>query len=213
MDFIKVLKGRHSVRSFQDKPVAKQDLESILNNAAHAPSWVNSQEWKVFVAQGETLKNIKAEYTPRSISGEVGHSEITVQHRENFSKNAQQNMAKIGELIEKHSVGELFAQSQHVMYNAPVIMVFCLPKNANEFTVLDLGGFYQSAMLSAMDLGISSIPSYNIVKYPEILRKHLEIDSNYKIVIGVAFGYADDSELNNLTTDRMSLEDFAVFKN
>ena len=90
-------------------------------------------------------------------------------------------------------------------------MVFCVPKNAGEFTILDLGGFYQSAMLTACDLGIGSIPSYNIIKYPEILRKHLNISDDYKIVIGVAFGYADDSELNRFVPDRMPLDKFAVF--
>ena len=212
MEFSEVMLARHSARSFKNTPVAKEYLVKILELASHAPSWVNAQEWKVFVASGDTLNKIKAEYTPRSAGGETGKSDLQVQHRENWSESAQKNMQEIGALVEASRLGKEFGDSQHIMYNAPAIMIFCLPRSANEFAVLDMGGFYQSAMLAAQSLGIATIPSYNLVKYPDLLRKYLNISDDYKIVIGIALGYEDDAPINSFKPGRMSVSEFAEFR-
>lgn len=63
MDFDLVLRSRHSVRVFSEKPVTRDILRKIVEDAGRAPSWVNAQEWHVYMATEKTLKNIRAEYT------------------------------------------------------------------------------------------------------------------------------------------------------
>ena len=62
MNFKDVLNNRKSVREFKKESVGKEIIAEIIMEAGRAPSWVNAQEWKVFVATGNTLDNIRNEY-------------------------------------------------------------------------------------------------------------------------------------------------------
>ena len=59
MEFSQVVADRHSVRDFTDQPVSREDLVDIVRTAQQAPSWVNSQPWRVYAATGATLAGIK----------------------------------------------------------------------------------------------------------------------------------------------------------
>ena len=71
MDAIDVLKKRRSIRAFQDKPVAKADLEAIVDVARFAPTARNVQPWEfVIITDGEILTKIsKLGENVRLISG------------------------------------------------------------------------------------------------------------------------------------------------
>ena len=56
MEFSQVVANRHSVRDFTDQPVSREDLVDIVRTAQKAPSWVNSQPWRVYAATGRTLR-------------------------------------------------------------------------------------------------------------------------------------------------------------
>jgi nitroreductase len=59
MDTIKVLKNRRSVRLFLDKPIAKADLESLIDVARFAPTARNVQPWEfVIVTDKKVLTKI-----------------------------------------------------------------------------------------------------------------------------------------------------------
>jgi nitroreductase len=45
--------SRRSIRAFLPTPVAREDIEAILEVAARAPSGTNTQPWKVYVLTGE----------------------------------------------------------------------------------------------------------------------------------------------------------------
>ena len=49
MDVIEVIKTRRSVRSYADKPVARDKIERLLEAARLAPSASNRQEWRFVV--------------------------------------------------------------------------------------------------------------------------------------------------------------------
>nr|WP_314890316.1 nitroreductase family protein [Actinomyces oris] len=52
MEFSQVVANRHSVRDFTDQPVSQEDLVDVVRTAQQAPSWVNSQPWRVYAAPG-----------------------------------------------------------------------------------------------------------------------------------------------------------------
>ena len=45
--------SRRSIRAFLDQPVAREDIEKILEVASRAPSGTNTQPWKVYVLTGQ----------------------------------------------------------------------------------------------------------------------------------------------------------------
>ena len=189
-DFSTLVRARHSVRDFLDKPVDEQALRDIVSDAQQAPSWVNAQEWKVYAATGETLAAFRRDFQARAASGEKGASDIPPAHRTSWSQAAQKNMQRLSVDVGAHMGKEagVFAQVQ------------------DKFALLDLGGFYQTLMLAATARGIDSIPAYAIVKYPDLAHKHLGIPASEIVAIGVALGYKSTAKINSFRTTRVPLD-------
>ena len=57
----KVITSRKSIRAFLPTPVAKEDIQKILEIAARAPSGTNTQPWKVYVLRGEIKQQLSDE--------------------------------------------------------------------------------------------------------------------------------------------------------
>lgn len=57
---------RHSVRSFIEKPVNKEDIKAILNAGCQAPSSKNDQPWNVIVVEQPALGRIMNEIKCKS---------------------------------------------------------------------------------------------------------------------------------------------------
>lgn len=57
--FLKFLKGRRSIRSFQDKPLSEKEIEMILEAGRWTPSASHRQPWEFIVIKNkETLEKI-----------------------------------------------------------------------------------------------------------------------------------------------------------
>jgi nitroreductase len=56
MDFFKTIERRHSVRSYKNKPVSKENLDKVLEAARLAPTAKNLQAFKVFVIPTQEYK-------------------------------------------------------------------------------------------------------------------------------------------------------------
>lgn len=61
MDFFKVARERRSVRSFEDRPVTRGNIESCLNAARLAPSGTNAQPWRFLVIRDQEKRRLLAE--------------------------------------------------------------------------------------------------------------------------------------------------------
>jgi nitroreductase len=55
-DFKSLCEQRHSVRTFEKKPVAKEDIVNILELARMAPSVENLQPWRFHVISEQILR-------------------------------------------------------------------------------------------------------------------------------------------------------------
>jgi nitroreductase len=55
-DLMTILKGRRSIRRFQDKPVPEQALQQILEALQWSPSWANTQCWEIVVVKNREMK-------------------------------------------------------------------------------------------------------------------------------------------------------------
>ncbi len=65
MDFETVVKERRSIRRFEDRPIARETFEEIIDMARFAPSWKNSQIARyIVVADSELRKKL---VTPESV--------------------------------------------------------------------------------------------------------------------------------------------------
>lgn len=59
MDSIQNIMTRRSVRSYEDRPISKEDMHTILEAAMSGPSCVNARDWQfVVVEDRETLNKM-----------------------------------------------------------------------------------------------------------------------------------------------------------
>ena len=60
MNFMNIIKGRRSIRSFQDKEIPEEHLRTIMEAGIWAPSGSNIQPWEFILINDSTLiKKVK----------------------------------------------------------------------------------------------------------------------------------------------------------
>ncbi len=69
MEFETLVRTRRSVRGYQDKPVARELIEEIIQVAKGAPSSMNTQPWNLYVVTGEPLDRIRKGNTENMVAG------------------------------------------------------------------------------------------------------------------------------------------------
>lgn len=57
MEALECLKGRRSIRSYEDKPVDRAIIEKIVETASYAPSWKHTQIARYVVIDNKELKS------------------------------------------------------------------------------------------------------------------------------------------------------------
>ncbi|MCD6306791.1 MAG: nitroreductase family protein [Deltaproteobacteria bacterium] len=65
-DLMNIVKGRRSVRKYQDKDIPEKDLNQILESVRWSPSWANTQCWEVIVIRDPKVKKRVQEILPKS---------------------------------------------------------------------------------------------------------------------------------------------------
>lgn len=60
MELIDAIKGRRSIRHFEDRPVSDVEIERLVDLARHAPSSMNGQPWHFIVVRSQRTKDALA---------------------------------------------------------------------------------------------------------------------------------------------------------
>ena len=77
-ELMDIIKGRRSIRRYQDRPVLEEDLRQILEAVQWSPSWANTQCWEIIVVkEAATKEKLKEALTPRNPAS-VGLTEAPV---------------------------------------------------------------------------------------------------------------------------------------
>ncbi|MCJ7654149.1 MAG: nitroreductase family protein [Dehalococcoidia bacterium] len=56
MDVMQAIKGRRSIRKYRNEPVPEEALQTVLEAARWAPSWANTQCWRLIVVRDKETK-------------------------------------------------------------------------------------------------------------------------------------------------------------
>lgn len=204
------IRNRRSIRDFKKELVPTDTLIDIVRDAQRAPSWDNSQPWHVYVATGDTLTEFRRRYQQLSEANKKPKATLDTMLSGKWTPAEQVKMAKWNVQVAQTLDGMryIYSNSQYALYNAPAVAILTIPKTSNAWSVMDLGAFAQTLMLSATDHGIATLPSYELVKYPELAYGVLKVPNNEAVAIGIALGYEDDTrQINQLHTDREPLSD------
>jgi nitroreductase len=211
MDFEHVVDGRYSVREFSDRRISLSKLRQIVKEAQKAPSWVNSQPWKVYIATGTSLSQVKAMFHRQDVAQAASNPDLAVMSRDDWGGQTQANMKKWRHDIVAHfssfeEAHQTMTDAMLKLNNAPAIAYITIPQSTPAWSVFDAGAFAQTLMLAARNQGIDSIPTYNSVRFPDEIKSILQIPLDERLIIGIELGYATNSTINKYRADRVPLD-------
>ncbi len=64
-DMMNIIKGRRSIRSYQDKDIPEELMEQVLESIQWSPSWANTQCWEVIIVKDQKIKEGLQETLPK----------------------------------------------------------------------------------------------------------------------------------------------------
>jgi len=209
MDLTTAITSRHSTRAFTDEPVGRETITEIVALARRAPSWVDSQPWRVSPAIGAARERIARRHAESSTSGARGRSDIATMHRDQWAPAQQRNMAGMSESLLAllgPDLERVTGEARASLFGAPALLYLTIPRAVPQWSLYDLGAFAQTLMLAARDRGLDTIPAYELVRYPAEAREEMGIPDDEILVVGVALGHRADALINSLVTDRAPVE-------
>ena len=214
MEFSQVVANRHSVRDFTDQPVSREDLVDVVRTAQQAPSWVNSQSWRVYAATGRTLEEIKKRHAADVAAGRKGASDLPVMSRTEWSLATQANMAALAERIgsDLGDAASEFPAAQARMFNAQAVLYITIPTGSPLWSFHDLGAFTAMIALAAVDKGLGAINAYALVMYPDEVREAMGIGADEIVAVGIALGHPADSALAAFAPNRVDVDEILTIK-
>lgn len=214
--------SRRSIRAFLPTPVAREDIESILEVAARAPSGTNTQPWKVYVLTGDAKDRLSAEILRAHNDPALGkeHSQEYAYYPLEWVSPYIDRRRKVGwdlyALLGLSRENKPGMHAQHGrnyrFFDAPVGMIFTIDRILERGSWLDYGMFLQNIMIAARGRGLDTCPQAAFTQFPKIIAKALELPENEMVVCGMSLGFADVAKIeNSLVTERVPAAEFTKF--
>lgn len=213
---------RRSIRAFLPDPVARDDIEQILEVAARSPSGTNTQPWKVHVLQGAAKTALSdatlAVHTDPALSAQYTQEyayyprEWTSPYIDRRRKVGWDLYALLG-LARDNKAGMAAQHARNFrFFDAPVGLIFTIDRVMEQGSWLDYGMFLQSIMVAARARGLDTCPQAAFTQYHKIIAEQLQLSTNDMVVCGMALGWADASKIENtLVTEREPVAGFVRF--
>ncbi len=184
--------SRHSIRAFLLDPVAREDIERILEVASRAPSGTNTQPWKVYVLTGERKRSLSEAIRRRKVGWDL-YALLGLSRDNKAGMSAQHGR-------------------NYQFFDAPVGFIFTIDRILEQGSWLDYGMFLQNIMVAARGRGLATCPQAAFTQYHRIITSQLDIPSSEMVVCGMALGYADLSKIENtLETAREPVSGFTRY--
>ena len=217
MSGIDLFSKRKSIRAFTDKPVPRNVLEAILSDAAQAPSWANTQPWEVVVAQGARLKSLGdalcvhlADHDPQNPDLPMPSHSWPAPFNKRITSLGKALFERVNIRQDDKEARMAHYERMYRCFGAPHLVMFLLDEKLTlPYPLHDIGAYVQTMCLAAEARDIGTCILAAMARYPDTVRKILDITSNKKVILGVALGYKDKrSPYNTFKSTREPLDVF-----
>ncbi|MDF1591210.1 MAG: nitroreductase [Desulfobacterales bacterium] len=209
MDIISAMKERRSVRAFSDKPVSREDIETVIAAAGLAPSAINLQPWEFIVTYGEEkerlVRRLKKAHAERKVSCGPGTAKPLPQK---YTERSRKALAVMEPKISQTGMpfNRFIEDGSCSFYGAPIAIIVAIDRVFPSIRYLDVGMSVSYLLLAAQAKGLSTCPIGLIVAYADDIVDVLNISSEKEILLGISMGYADQTApANDFKTGREDL--------
>ncbi|MBN2135398.1 MAG: nitroreductase family protein [Acidobacteria bacterium] len=168
MIFSEILKNRRSIRSFEDKAVPPEIINSIINDSILAPSAGNEQPWKFIIINNKDMINRIAAESKKNLL-------------ERIASNPNHSAKKYEKMLQNDSFD--------IYYNAPTVILI-LGDAGLKHTNVNCALAASYLMMSATSRGLGTCwVAFGTEIYDPQMIEELGIPENYKIIAPIAIGY------------------------
>lgn len=215
MEFLEVVNGRRSIRGYLDKPVEKEVLEEVLNNARRAVSANNIQPWHFAIVTGEPLARMREENLRRFRAGDdVDYEDAPDGSYGDAYKNRLRTVGKA--LFEKMDIKRedkerraWWIERGFGFFDAPAVILLYMEGHLDEAAYrFDLGCVAQNITLCAYEKGLGTCVANQAINFHKHYYKELGIPETSRFVVGIPIGYPDpDFKANEVISERADLSE------
>jgi len=201
-EFADMLRSRRSIRAFLPNRVKQAVLDEIFSMAGTAPSNCNTQPWLAHVLSGAS-RDAMSEALLKTI-GE-GEFVLDFPYDAKYEGVYRQRQVEVGKMLyqaldvsREDTEGKRQAFLRNLLFfDAPHVVFLFMPDWGGIREAVDVGIYAQNLMLAMQSHGIASCPQTILGYNAEVVRAHLNIDQDQKLLFGISFGYEDTSRPEN----------------
>lgn len=213
-----LVRNRHAARAFRPDEVPADTIETVFELANHAPSNSNTQPWHIEVVSGPARERLADAI---ATAGEAGQTSLDFPYSHDLYQDVQQNRRSefgshlyetLGIERDDTELLQVYNRKSLRFYGAPHVAMIFAPSTAEARIAADVGIYLQTLLLAMTAHGIASCPQGLLSFYADTVRAELGVDDGRKLLVGVAFGYADETAaVNGLRVPRAKLTETTRF--
>lgn len=213
------IRGRQSIRAFEQRQVPRDLVGEVLETANRAPSGSNIQPWKVYVVDGAARRALCDEILARYDT--VGEDKreynyYPVNWREPYLARRRACgwglYSTLGITREDKKGMHAQRRQNFDFFGAPTGLIFTIDRDMEVGSWLDCGMFIQTVMIAAREFGLETCPQAAFANFHEIIRRRLAIPQTEVVICGMALGFPEPgAKVNTFRTEREPLDVYARF--
>ena len=234
-DFSALVRNRRSVRDFSPQAIPPELLDAVLADANWAPSWSNTQPYRLAIASGDVRNRLAAQLCERfdvatraQQGGVLGKLKLLATRHGlpdgdfntnfDYPQDLQPRRRATGHgLYELLGIGRKDHAARHQQmrknfefFGAPTAIFVFVHGGLHAFSILDAGIFLQTLMLSAQAHGLATCAQGALATWGGPVRAEFGIPKDYKLICGVSIGYASDHAVNQFNPGRNPVQNLLV---
>lgn len=198
----RVFGARKSVRAFLPEPVAHERLEAIFAAAQPAPSWCNTQPWRVVITEPPRTAQVSAALVAAARSGlpspdvpfPLDYPEPYLSHRRacGFALYGAMGIAR----DDKARRYDAWLRNYEA-FDAPHLAVVAVDRRLGPYALIDIGVWLGHLLPAITADGLAACAMASIAAYPKVLREQLGFGDELQILFGIAIGHEDPASPTN----------------
>jgi nitroreductase len=216
--FREIVRKRRSVRAFTNKPVPRDLILEVLEDAQLSPSNGNTQPWHVHIVSGETRNRLSAALLDAVKAGKYS-LDFSFSTKEFFGPylaryEEQGNIRHAEEGIARDDMAARMAQAMqnYSFFNAPHVALLFMPSIGDSVRVAaDVGMYAQTFMLSLVAKGLGGVPQTSVGMVADTVREVLGVESDMKLLCAISFGYPEAAQSSKKPMVRAALGESTCF--
>lgn len=209
-----LLQQRHSCRGFRAEPVPREQLLRILGTAQRTASWCNAQPWQAHIVSGARLDALRQDLMARAQTGAPAAPELDWPpeyrgvHQSRRRECGWDLYRAVGVAKGDREGAARQARENFRCFGAPHLAIVTSEAILGTHGVMDCGAWVANFMLAARAAGVATIAQAALASWPDILRQHLDIPLERRIVCGISIGFEDSQHpANRFRTTRAPLDE------